>query len=102
MNNTNEVSYKPVATYDKLNVGITKAYINALTIGTEYIKNIGIMISTAEISLMVDVSIKTLERFVDQIDNNEKLKPIILECKKQFPKIIDLLENNISLIKGIW
>jgi len=91
-------TYEKPRTTEKLNIGIMNAAKKAFNLGVKYTKDVLIDITTAEAQVMVDVSMSTVDKFMTKVEENPKLKVMI---NTYFPKIMDMLDSNISILRYI-
>ena len=91
-------TYEKLRTTDKLNIGIMNALKKTFNLGVKYTKDVMIDITTAEAQILVDMSMSTVDKFMTKVEDNPKLKVMM---DTYFPKIVDMLDSNISILRYI-
>jgi hypothetical protein len=90
--------YNNVVTVDDLNIGIMTASKKVFELGVKYTKEMFITITTAEATILVEASLKTVEHFMDKLKENPKMNEILTT---QMPKIIGLLDSGVNILRYI-
>ena len=91
-------TYEKLRTTEKLNIGIMNALKKTFNLGVKYTKDVMIDITTAEAQILVDMSMSTVDKFMTKVEDNPKLKVMM---NTYFPKIVDMLDSNISILRYI-
>jgi hypothetical protein len=91
-------TYEKLRTTESLNIGIMTALKKSFNLGVKYTKDVMIDITTAEAQILVDMSMSTVDKFMTKVEENPKLKVMI---NTYFPKIMDMLDSNISILRYI-
>ena len=63
-------TYTPVNTTDDLNVGVLYASRKIFDLGVKYAKNMAITIATAEMTILTEASLTTIDHFFDKLNEN--------------------------------
>ncbi len=90
--------YNSVDTVDDLNVGIMTASKKVFDLGVKYTKDMFITITTAQATILVEASLKTVEHFMDKLKENPRINEI---TNKQLPKIVGLLDSSENILRYI-
>lgn len=91
-------TYEKLRTTEKLNIGIMDALKKTFNLGVKYTKDVMIDITTAEAQILVDMTMSTVDKFMTKVEDNPKLKVMM---NTYFPKIVDMLDSNISILRYI-
>lgn len=97
-NNKDPPKYQKIPTAETLNIGIITALKKSFNLGLKYTKDVMIDITTAEAQILVDMTMTTVDKFMTKVEENPKLKVMI---NTYFPKILELLDSNISILRYI-
>jgi hypothetical protein len=90
--------YKNVNTVDELNIGILNASKKLFDLGVKYTQDIFVTITTAEATILVEASLKTMEHFINKLEENPRINEIIV---KQMPKLVGLFDSSVNIIRYI-
>ena len=89
-------TYTPVNTTDDLNVGVLYASRKIFDLGVKYAKNMAITIATAEMTILTEASLTTIDHFFDKLNENPKIKEII---HNNYSKIMSLFDSSINIVR---
>lgn len=90
--------YEKLRTTETLNIGIMNALKKSFNLGLKYTKDVVIDITTAEAQILVDMTMTTVDKFMTKVEENPKLKVMV---NTYFPKILEMLNSNISILRYI-
>ena len=90
--------YKDVEIVDELNIGVLNASKKLFELGVKYTKDILITVTTAETTILVETSLKTMEHFIDKLKENPRVNEII---STQMPKLFELFNSSANIIRYI-
>jgi hypothetical protein len=90
--------YNNVSTVDDLNIGILTASKKVFDLGVKYTKDMFITITTAQATILVEASLKTVEHFMDKLQENPRINDI---TTNQLPKIVGLLDSSENILRYI-
>jgi hypothetical protein len=90
--------YKNVETDDELNIGIMNASRKLFELGVKYTKDMFVTITTAEATILVEASLKTMEHFIDKLNENPQVSEII---NNQMPKLLGLFDSGENILRYI-
>ncbi len=96
--NPGSKKYNNVVTVDDLNIGIMTASKKVFELGVKYTKEMFITITTAEATILVEASLKTVEHFMDKLKENPRVNEILTT---QMPKIIGLVDSGVNILRYI-
>lgn len=98
VNKKDPPKYQKIRTAEMLNIGIITALKKSFNLGLKYTKDVMIDITTAEAQILVDMTMTTVDKFMTKVEENPKLKVMI---NTYFPKILEMLDSNISILRYI-
>jgi len=90
--------YNNVIAVDDLNIGILTASKKLFDLGVKYTKDMFITITTAQVTVLVEASLKSVEHFMDKLKENPMINQIITN---QAPKIVGLLDSSENILRYI-
>jgi archaellum component FlaC len=94
----NPHTYTQVNTSDDLNVGVLYASKKIFDLGVKYAKDIAITIATAEVTILMEASLLSINHFLEKLDKNERIKKII---DSSYSTISSLFTSSIDIIRFI-
>jgi hypothetical protein len=89
-------TYTQVNTSDELNVGVLYASRKIFDLGVKYARDMAITIATAEVTILMEASLTSIDHFFDKLDENKRIKEII---NSDYSKIMSLFESSIDIIR---
>lgn len=89
-------TYTPVNTDDELEVGILYASRKIFDLGVKYARNMAITIATAEMTILIEASLASIDHFFDKLNENKRIKEII---NADYSKIMNLFESSIDIVR---
>lgn len=89
-------TYKEVNTSDELNVGVLYASRKIFDLGVKYARDMAITIATAEVTILMEASLTSIDHFFDKLDENKRIKEII---NSDYSKIMSLFESSIDIVR---
>ena len=89
-------TYKQVNTSDELNVGVLYASKKIFDLGVKYARDMAITIATAEVTILMEASLTSIDHFFDKLDENKRIKEII---NSDYSKIMGLFESSIDIVR---
>lgn len=89
-------TYREVNTSDELNVGVLYASKKIFDLGVKYARDMAITIATAEMTILMEASLTTIDHFFDKLNDNKRIKEII---DADYSKIMNLFESSIDIVR---
>lgn len=89
-------TYTPVNTSDDLEVGVLYASRKIFDLGVKYARDMAITIATAEMTILMEASLTTIDHFFDKLNDNKRIKEII---DADYSKIMNLFESSIDIVR---
>jgi len=89
-------TYTPVNTSDDLEVGVLYASRKIFDLGVKYARDMAITIATAEMTILMEASLTTIDHFFDKLNDNKKIKEII---DADYSKIMNLFDSSINIVR---
>lgn len=89
-------TYTPVDTSDDLEVGVLYASRKIFDLGVKYARDMAITIATAEMTILMEASLTTIDHFFDKLNENKRIKEII---DADYSKIMSLFESSIDIVR---
>jgi hypothetical protein len=89
-------TYTPVNTTNELNVGVLYASKKIFDLGVKYVKDMAITIATAEMTILTEASLTTIDHFFDKLNEKPEIKEFI---HTNYSKIMGLFESSINIVR---
>ena len=89
-------TYTQVNTSDDLEVGVLYASRKIFDLGVKYARDMAITIATAEMTILMEASLTTIDHFFDKLNDNKRIKEII---DADYSKIMNLFESSINIVR---
>ena len=89
-------TYTPVNTSDDLEVGVLYASRKIFDLGVKYARNMAITIATAEMTILIETSLASIDHFLDKLNENKRIQEII---NADYSKIMNLFESSIDIVR---
>ena len=89
-------TYTQVNTTDDLNIGVLNASKKMFDIGVKYAKEIAVTIATAEVTILMEASLTSINHFLKKLDENKRIKDII---DSSYSTISSLFTSSVDIIR---
>jgi len=98
-NQSNVHDFDTVKTNGKLNIGFFNALRGAFDLGVKYTKDIVVTVTTAEMTVMVDLGLSAFEKIVNKVGNMKELQPFGDYLAKFVDYKLKFLDSDLKIVE---